>query len=321
MKIRLNELKNLMGENGLDESAALAQNILDGMNPTGKTTEINYNSNANCKKRKVEQSTSSQRNNAQIIPSRDQSEVTIYRSAVKRVGNNEDSNLSQRLSTSSEEEEHNISDEIEQVRQMFTSFPGNRNRGYHDAEFEDGKIDCRQRHDVENEYIGQSSKPKQVTPEDRSEKLLRETEAAKGRVYGTTGIVHKEKNNPYKLHFTKERIHSMLVDEEYSAIGSHLDESMIEKIKSRAYVDFSKLLPRDRLAIEEDNRLQPIVKDGQVFWQPPADNLTVGNISSYYRWEQAFKVYSNIYTRAHPHRASELIQYSHDIHAASLTFV
>ena len=103
----------------------------------------------------------------------------------------------------------------------------------------------------------------------------------------------------------------MLVDEEYSAIGSHLDESLTEKIKSGAYVDFSKLLPRDRLTIEEDNRLQPYVKDRQVFWQPPVE--TGLGITSYYRWEQAFKVFSNVYTKAHPHRASELIQYSHDI--------
>ena len=113
----------------------------------------------------------------------------------------------------------------------------------------------------------------------------------------------------------------MLVNEEYLAIGSHLDENTIEKIKSGTYIDFAKLFPRDRLAIEEDNRLQPIVKYGQVFWQSPVENQSVGSISSYYRWEQAFKVYSNVYTKAHPQRASKLIQYSHDIHVASLTFV
>ena len=72
--------------------------------------------------------------------------------------------------------------------------------------------------------------------------------------------------------------------------------------------------------MEEDDRLQPFVKDGRVFWQPPQDNSNL-SINSYYRWEQAFKVYSNVYTKAYPQRGSELIQYSHDIHAASLTYI
>ena len=112
-------------------------------------------------------------------------------------------------------------------------------------------------------------------------------------------------------------IHSVLVDEEYSVVGGHLDESLINKIKRGEYVDFGKLLPKDRIAVEEDNRLQPIFKEGQIYWQTPSEP---GTISNFNRWEKAFRVFAKIYTKYHPQRASELIQYSHDIHAASLTF-
>ena len=44
------------------------------------------------------------------------------------------------------------------------------------------------------------------------------------------------------------------------------------------------------------------------------------NITSFAHWEQAFRVFSNIYTRQFPSRASELIQYNHVVHTASLTF-
>ena len=47
------------------------------------------------------------------------------------------------------------------------------------------------------------------------------------------------------------------------------------------------------------------------------DNLS---INSYGRWEQAFRVYSNIITSKSPGKATELLQYNHTIHMASTTY-
>ena len=44
-------------------------------------------------------------------------------------------------------------------------------------------------------------------------------------------------------------------------------------------------------------------------------------INSYIKWEQALRIFSDIYTRAHPHKSTELIQYNHVIHSISLTFI
>ena len=41
----------------------------------------------------------------------------------------------------------------------------------------------------------------------------------------------------------------------------------------------------------------------------PVNNAA--NITSYAKWEQAFRVYSSIYTKAHAHRSCELIEYNH----------
>ena len=54
------------------------------------------------------------------------------------------------------------------------------------------------------------------------------------------------------------------------------------------------------------------------FWGPVQDGTTVG---SFARWEQAFRVFSNVYLRVHPQKAAELVQYNHIIHNASQTFV
>ena len=48
------------------------------------------------------------------------------------------------------------------------------------------------------------------------------------------------------------------------------------------YVNFANILPRDKIAMEEDNRIQPIFKDGQVMWQT-SDQMHVGNVSSFHR--------------------------------------
>ena len=63
-----------------------------------------------------------------------------------------------------------------------------------------------------------------------------------------------------------------------------------------------------------------IVQDGKMFWVPVSSNETT-DICNYNRWEQAFRVYADVYMRTHPHRSSELIQYSHLIHTASQSYV
>ena len=45
------------------------------------------------------------------------------------------------------------------------------------------------------------------------------------------------------------------------------------------------------------------------------------SITNFSRWEQAFKVYSDIYSRAYPHRSAELIQYCHVIHSISMQYI
>ena len=102
-----------------------------------------------------------------------------------------------------------------------------------------------------------------------------------------------------------------LIDEDYMVIGSHLDEMTINKIKNGDYVDFGKLIPHDRVLIEEDQRLEMVMRGGKAYYIPIHE---MTNISNFHHWEQAFRVFSNIYTRFHPHRSSELIEYNHIIH-------
>ena len=85
------------------------------------------------------------------------------------------------------------------------------------------------------------------------------------------------------------------------------------------YVDFAKLIPKDKITAEEDHRMEMINKGGMSYWVPVA-NCETTTISGFGKWEQAFHVFSNIYTSFHPDRAGELIQYNHIIHMALQTF-
>ena len=99
-------------------------------------------------------------------------------------------------------------------------------------------------------------------------------------------------------------------------VSNYIDEQTRRKIGNGEYVDFAKLMQKDRIGIEEDQRMEMINTGGMSFWIPIADRETT-TINSYGRLEQAFRVYSNIYNYHHPTRGRELIQYNHIIHTAA----
>ena len=113
--------------------------------------------------------------------------------------------------------------------------------------------------------------------------------------------------------------HPAVIDEDYLVVGNYVKEHIRQRIENGEYVDFSRLLPRDRLAFEDETRMEIVNRNGRTFFVP-ANDTDVGSISNFSRWEQAFRVYSNIYTRRYPGRAYELIQYNHVIHTAALSY-
>ena len=78
-------------------------------------------------------------------------------------------------------------------------------------------------------------------------------------------------------------------------------------------------MPKDKIGIEDHQQIEMVNRGGLSYWIPISDRDNV-SISSYSKLEQAFKVFSNIYTEYFPSRSSELIQYNHIIHTAAQTF-
>ena len=146
-----------------------------------------------------------------------------------------------------------------------------------------------------------------------AEQLVREAELMKAHIYDVQGK-EMETNKDLNIIY-----HSSLLDEDYLLVGNYVDDVTKRKIGNGEYIDFARLMPKDKVQNEDDHHMEMVNRGGMSFWVPVADRETT-NINSYLKWEQAFRVFSNIYTSYHPTKTGELIQYNHIIHTASQTF-
>ena len=122
-------------------------------------------------------------------------------------------------------------------------------------------------------------------------------EANKIAILGAPGKDTKSNDNCHKLPMLDHQysvdvannfVHSAVVDELYTLVALHVDEASIRKIHDHEYVDFAKLVPRDRVLAEDEVKLEMVMRGGKTYWTTVQDNLT---ISSFARWEQAFQAF------------------------------
>ena len=106
----------------------------------------------------------------------------------------------------------------------------------------------------------------------------------------------------------------MAMDENYMVIGAHVDSVLQQKIIAMEYIDFARLIPKDKISRTKDHRFELVVRGGSTFFAPVSDREST-TINSFSKWEQAYQIYLNILTRAYPGKSSELIQYKpHHLH-------
>lgn len=243
-----------------------------------------------------------------------ESVVTIYKNAVRpsEVDSNE------KRQSSSSEEQMDTSDEIEKHldgMNMEAESQGQFkvNHFIVDQQGSQGRDRSRDR-SMTPEQPQSSSMQHGGTRLMRAKEMVRDAEVSKARIYDVP-----DKENDLSSH-NRVVYHSSLLDEDYLLVGNYLDDNTRHKIGNAEYVDFAKLVPKDRVANEDNQRMEIVNRGGMTYWLQVGDHEgTV--ISNYSRWEQAFHVFNNVYTSFHPHRAGELIQYGHVIHTASQSFI
>ena len=150
--------------------------------------------------------------------------------------------------------------------------------------------------------------------------MIREAETAKIQLLEMPGRKNSLMGTDFKC--KQDFVHIVMVDESFMLVAAHIDDNLKGKIENGNYVDFTRLLPRDRIMDEQNQRLEWVQdrSGGGMFLQPATDKGNSGGITSFGKWEQAFRVFSDIYCRAHPDRGAELIQYNHIIGLAAMAY-
>ena len=108
-------------------------------------------------------------------------------------------------------------------------------------------------------------------------------------------------------------------DDEFFHLTCHVDNGLKTKIERGEFVELEKLLPKARSVnqrFSDENRMQLVNRDGYSYWVP----VEKDKIGSVQRWEQAFRIYAAIYSRANPGHAYEIWQYVHTITTAAANF-
>ena len=136
----------------------------------------------------------------------------------------------------------------------------------------------------------------------QAKKVIREAEASRATALNNKGMFSAEFNKAQS---------ATDFGENYIVIGSHIDNSTKERIWKGEYIDFSKLLPKS-VSHADDEWMELVNRGGQSFFVPISDRES-GNISNFGKWEQAFRIFMNVYTQRFPEKAGDLIQYNHII--------
>ena len=161
--------------------------------------------------------------------------------------------------------------------------------------------------------------PEAPPPQQQADQLIQDANRNKARMNQITGMESLSINTPGLDRMTL--LHSVVIDGGYLTVAAHVDDNLRRKILNFKYVDFVKLLPRDRINAEEDNRLTFVNKGGVPYLVPVGDSRESSGISSYAKWDQAFRVFCDIVSSKFPTKSTELIQYNHVIHTASQMYV
>ena len=112
-------------------------------------------------------------------------------------------------------------------------------------------------------------------------------------------------------------------DDEFFHITSQIEPGLKLKIERGEFVELERLLPKDKFGGRNANEeikkqlFQLITQRTNTYLEPPHGRTN--RISNICKWDQAFRVYAAIYTRAYPERSSEILQYIYVIHTAAAT--
>ena len=122
---------------------------------------------------------------------------------------------------------------------------------------------------------------------------------------------------PEKVNRVENEKWSPDFDDSFFHITCHMDPAMRAKIENGDFVELEKLLPKDKYAKQDDQRMELISWDGAPFFISSGRYERINGIK---KWEQAFRIYAAVYSRVNPNRSAEIWQYIDVIHLAAAAY-
>ena len=143
-----------------------------------------------------------------------------------------------------------------------------------------------------------------------ADKIILEAEKFKASVQAPQGMV----NSLFNI------VQFFDNDDDFFHVTCHIDPVLKDKIEKGEFVELERLIPKTRPGQTQfsEGRMEWISRDGMTFLAPVQEKDT--KINGIRRWEQAFRVYAAIYTRANPNRASEIWEYVYTINTAAASY-
>lgn len=188
-----------------------------------------------------------------------------------------------------------------------TPFP-ERRRSHEERSGRDNPIPERsRREDHEMRQGDREGDRRDAEANERADRLVRDIQQNKATLARPSGEWERE-------------LHTLLIDLKHVHLTSHVDRKLRDRIMEGDFtVDFKRLIPQSRSRCKTDERLNVVNKDGVTHFVP-ADHENFKEINSYKQWEIAFKVFMGVFISKWPQRSQELLEYSHVIQNASLTY-
>ena len=186
------------------------------------------------------------------------------------------------------------------------------------------------------EYYDEDRNVDQIVREESArevaDRTILEAEKFKAEIAPPQGIVQPESivttSNLIHEMVTKQDLESLLrkldTDDDFFHVTCHVEQSLKQKIEKGEFVELEKSLPKDKGAdpfgYEDSNLLKVVSKEGHTYLTPAGSSREHSSINGIRKWEQAFRVYSAIYSEANPSRAAEIWQYVHVINTAASSY-
>ena len=113
---------------------------------------------------------------------------------------------------------------------------------------------------------------------DRSDSLLQEAENSKIGILdppGKNGLGFYDLSQGRVMQQNQNQIvqhHPAIVDKDFLVVGNYIEKYIKQKIKNGEYIDFAHLLPRDRMEMEEEGRMEIVNRNGRTYFIPAQDS-------------------------------------------------